>query len=201
MSGGPDARSEPDAANDFVPVHVLAAAGPHLRPLVSGWDRLLAVLSRLGGIGLLCLAVMIATDVMFRWLFGRPILGVFEFSEILLLLTTFLVIARVQFTGQHLRIDILSSRATGRLAGGLSLLDCLAGLAFFGILLWTSAIDWWEALHRGYLGRGMLQIPTAIPLGFLLLGTGLMVVTLLLLLLVALRRSVQGDAGRHPNGQ
>jgi len=161
--------------------------------------RLLRLFSRLGGVALLALAVLIATDVAFRWLSGRPILGVFEFSEILLLAMTFLAIAYVQFTGQQLRIDFLSGRAKGRTASALSALDGLAGLAFFGILLWSSAVDWWEALHAGFLGRGMLQIPTAIPLGFVLVGTALMVTTLLLLLLRAVRQLVLGppSSGRR----
>lgn len=162
------------------------------------WGRLLAWLTWLSGLGLLALATMITVDVAYRWLFGRPVLGVFEFSEILLLAITFMAIAYVQFSGRQLTIDILSGRARGRLAAGLVVLDVLAGLAFFGILLWTCAFDWWEALHGNYLGRGMLQIPTALPLGFVLVGTGLLTVTLFLVLFHAARRTLLGDEGRAP---
>ena len=160
------------------------------------WGRLLAWLTWLSGLGLLALAAMITVDIAYRWLFGRPVLGVFEFSEILLLAITFMTIAYVQFTGRQLTIDILSARARGRLAAGLVVLDAVAGLAFFGILLWTGAIDWWEAYHGEFLGRGMLKIPTALPLGFVLVGTAMLVVTLFLVLFHAARRTILGDERR-----
>lgn len=173
------------------------AQAPERRPpddsFSRAWGRLLGGLARLGGLGLLALAGMISVDITYRWLFGRPILGVFEFSEILLLALTFMSIAYVQFVGRQLTIDILSARARGRLASGLMALDAVAGLAFFGILLWTSVIDWWEAYHGGFLGRGMLEIPTALPLGFVVVGTALMVVTLLLVLFHGALRMILGD--------
>ena len=163
--------------------------------IAAAWGALLGWLSRFNGLALLLLAVMISADIAFRWATGRPILGVFEFSEILFVIITFLAVAQAQFTGQQLRIDALSGRARGRAAGALGALDAMVGLAFFGVLLWTSSVDWWEALRGGFLGRGMLQIPTAIPLGFILLGTALMVVTLLIVLGRALRLFLAGN--RH----
>lgn len=186
------------------PAADFALASPRARTpggrLSRPWGGLLAGLAWLSGLGLLALACMICVDVGYRWLFGRPILGVFEFSEILLVAITFLTIAYVQFSGRQLVIDILSARARGRLAGGLGMLDAVAGLAFFGILLWTSAIDWWEAYHGDFLGRGMLKIPTALPLGFVLVGATLMVVTLLLVLAHAGRRTLRGVAPSDGEG-
>jgi C4-dicarboxylate transporter DctQ subunit len=141
---------------------------------------LLSALSRLNGLLLLGLSVMIVVDITYRALFGRPILGVFEISEVLLLAITFLAIAHVQLLGRQLRIDILSGRAHGRLAGFLQALDAVAGLAFFGILLWMAGTDWLEALAGEFQGRGMLQIPLAVPLGLIAIGTALMILALLL---------------------
>ena len=151
-------------------------------PISTPWSRVLTALAGLNAFALLGLAVMITGDVSYRWLFGRPIVGVFEFSEILLVSITFLAIAMVQFSGRQLRVDVLAAKAKGRPAGALGVLDSLIGLAFFGILLWTGAQDWWEALRGNFMGRGILQIPTAIPLGLVGVGAGLMVVTLLILL-------------------
>lgn len=170
-------------------------------PISTPWSRVLKTLTSLNALALLGLAVMITCDVTYRWVFGRPILGVFEFSEILLVLITFLAIAQVQFSGRQLRVDIFVGRVRGRAGGALGVLDALVGLAFFGVLLWTSTHDWWEAWHGNFLGRGMLQIPTAIPLGLVAVGTALMVVTLLILLGRALLRTLLGDVGHHETGQ
>lgn len=164
-------------------------------PVSTPWSHVLKAITSLNAIVLLGLAVMITCDVTYRWVFGRPILGVFEFSEILLVLITFLAIAHVQFSGRQLRVDLLVRKAKGRMAGALGLLDGLVGLAFFGILLWTSTHDWWEALLGNFLGRGMLQIPTAIPIGLIAVGTALMVVTLLILVGRTLLQLFRGDAG------
>lgn len=170
-------------------------------PISTPWARVLKTLTSLNALALLGLAVMITCDVTYRWIFGRPILGVFEFSEILLVLITFLAIAQVQFSGRQLRVDVFLGRVRGRAAGALGVLDALVGLAFFGILLWTSTHDWWEAWHGKFLGRGMLQIPTAIPLGLVAVGTALMLVTLLILLGRGLIRVLYGDDDRHGTAQ
>ena len=177
-----------DPASLELPVPLRSEIAPMpVGAISTPWSAVLKVLTFVSAVALLGLAVMISADVTYRWLFGRPIVGVFEFSEILLVGITFLVIARVQFSGSQLRVDVLAARARGRLAGGLGVLDALVGLAFFGILLWTGAQDWWEALHGGFMGRGILQIPLAIPIGLVAFGSALMVVTLLILLGRALR--------------
>jgi TRAP-type C4-dicarboxylate transport system permease small subunit len=40
--------------------------------------------------------------------------------------------------------------------------------------------DWLEALAGEFQGRGMLQIPLAVPLGLIAIGTALMILVLLL---------------------
>ena len=153
--------------------------------------RLLIYSAWVSGIALFCLAAMITVDVFVRWLTGRPFIGVFEVSQVILVVVTFLAIGLVQYRQRQLRVDIFSARAKGLPARFLTALDCVVGLAFFGLLLWTGGLEWVKAYTGGYLRRGMVEIPTAIPLAFLVVGTFFMCLTLTFRLISTLI----GDAG------
>ncbi len=146
------------------------------------WGRILRAFAVANGIVLLVLATMITTDVLVRWVAGRPIVGVFEFAEILLVPVIFFVLPLVQFTNRQIRVDGLSAQARGRSLAALRFLDQVLGLFLFGLLLWAGSEYWLEAWRGDYVGQGMLQIPSVIPMGFLVFGTFLMCVTLLFLL-------------------
>jgi TRAP-type C4-dicarboxylate transport system permease small subunit len=161
------------------------------------WARVLQAVALLNGLVILLLAMMITTDVVFRWLAGRPIIGVFEISQILFIPVIFWVLGLVIFTNRQVRLDIVSARARGRLAVGLRVLDQVLGLLFFGVLLWTGGTDWLEAIERNYVGRGMLEIPQAVPLGFLVFGSLLIVATLVIMLVRSIGCLITGDPVRN----
>jgi TRAP-type C4-dicarboxylate transport system permease small subunit len=146
-------------------------------------DRLFNLAATTAAVILFLLAVMITIDVLMRWLIGTSIVGIFEVSQVALLAITFLVLGYVQHAGQQLTVDILSARARGPVAILLALLNSLISLVVFGALLWAGIAEWWNAYSGSYMRRGLIDIPTTIPLGFLVLGTGLVVLALILGLL------------------
>ncbi len=156
-------------------------------------ERLLIYSAWVSGIALFCLAAMITVDVFVRWLTGRPFIGVFEVSQVILVVVTFLAIGLVQYRQRQLRVDIFSARAKGLSARLLTVLDCVIGLAFFGLLLWTGGMEWVKAYTGEYLRRGMVEIPTAIPLAFLVIGTFFMCLTLLFRLITALFGNAEAE--------
>jgi TRAP-type C4-dicarboxylate transport system permease small subunit len=129
-----------------------------------------AMLARIGGAALLLLAVMVSTDVIFRATTGRPISGVFEMTRLLLLISFSLAIAPVQYFDNHLRVDILSANFRG-LARTLShLLDRLMTTVVFGMIAWVGASEGIRAYQGGFLQPGIVEIPTVVPLAFLVFG-------------------------------
>jgi len=92
---------------------------------------------------------------------------------------------------RQLSVDILSSRARGRTAAGLKVFDALIGLVVFGLLLWKSWEEFGKALAGNFLRRGMIEIPTAIPVGFIVAGSFCIAVSLVFIL----RQSVAQVAG------
>lgn len=141
-----------------------------------------------GAVGLLALSVMVTADVALRWLTGRPFVGVFELSEVLLVLVTFSAVGLVHLDNRQLSVDIVAVRAKGKMAAALRIFDALVGILVFGLLLWKSWEEFWKAVHGGFLRRGMIEIPTAIPLGFIVLGALCIVVSLLFILWRSVRQ-------------
>ncbi len=156
-------------------------------------SRLFDVAATMAAVILLLMTVMITIDVLMRWLIGTSIVGIFEVSQVALIAVTFLVLGYVQHTGQQLTVDILSARARGTLAIFLALLNSIVSLVIFGALLWSGIAEWLSAYSGGYMRRGLIDIPNIVPLGFLILGTGLLVLALILSLL----RNLLAFAGQH----
>jgi TRAP-type C4-dicarboxylate transport system permease small subunit len=142
-------------------------------------ECLLRWLTILGAVFLLCLAATVTTDVTVRWLTGRPIVGVLEIAEVALLSMTFLTLPYVHYLSKELNVDVLRSRATGVMGRSLSVLDVIASAAFFALLSVTATQDFLTAAERGYTGRGMIAIPTAMPLAIVAAGSLLTLVALL----------------------
>ncbi|MBI4185280.1 MAG: TRAP transporter small permease [Proteobacteria bacterium] len=162
------------------------------------WGAVLRAFAAVNGVVILFLAVMISTDVLVRWIAGRPIIGVFEISRVLFVPVIFMVLALVQFADRHVKVDLLVSHLKGRRAVAVRVLDQAMALVFFTILLVTGWRDWVEAIERNYVGMGRLEIPQAIPIGFVVFGVFLMVVTLVLLILKSLRQFLTGVGEKEP---
>ena len=162
------------------------------RRIEEAWVRFLRAFAAFNGLVILWLALMITADVLVRWITGRPFVGVFEISRILFVPVIFMVLALVQWTDRQVRVDALVGRTRGRVKVSVRAFDQVLTLGFFLILLWTGSENWLEAFQRDYVGMGMLEIPHAIPMGFLIIGTFLMVLTLVLLLLKSVRQLITG---------
>lgn len=141
-------------------------------------SKLFTVAATIGALGLMAIALMICIDVFMRWLTGRPITGVFEFSGVILVMVTFLPLALVLFNNQQLRVDIAQEALSGKPASALSLLDALMGLIVFFLLLWIGVEELIKAYEGRFLLRGMIEIPTWIPIAMISVGTLLALVAL-----------------------
>lgn len=122
-----------------------------------------------GGL-LFILAVIISCDILKRWIFGKPILGVFEISELILLIMTFLALGMVEDTDRQMRVDILSSHIKGIPAKVLKLFTSIIGMLFWGFLLWKGSSDWFAAYKLSDVRSGLVQIPLTLFYGGLIYG-------------------------------
>ena len=164
----------------------------HEGPIDRLLDRVLSPVAAVAGIMLGVMSVMVTADVGIRWWTGRPVIGVFELSETMLVYATFLALAYVQLKNQQLRVDILSARARGRLAGALNLLECVASIFVYGAIALYSGHEWLKAFQGGFLRRGMLEISTTYLLTPISIGAALVVLVLVWQLIKSVRQIVTG---------
>ena len=101
-------------------------------------------------------------------------------------------LAYVQLKNQQLRVDILSARARGRLAGALNLLECIASIFVYGAIALYSGHEWLKAFQGGFLRRGMLEISTTYLLTPITIGAALVVLVLVWQLIKSVRQIITG---------
>ncbi len=151
-------------------------------------ERIYKGLATFGGWLLFGLALLITVDVLARWILGKPLGGVFEVAEISLLVVIFISLAFTQYSNRQIRIDILYSRLNPKPRGVLDIVNCLACLLFFGILLVTGGQELVAAVKGSYVRRGLVEIPLSIPFSFLVFGT----IAVFTSILVIMARNVKG---------
>ena len=123
-----------------------------------------------GGLILFLLSLMTTTDVFCRWLVNKPIVGIYEVSELMFLALFFLPLAGVQYSGRQIKMDILSRHITGRPGKILSvILDALT-FTFFSAMLFQTSRSLVSAYLKNEVTYGMIQIPTIIFYCFLWYG-------------------------------
>lgn len=169
---------------------------------INRWEGQFAAVVRIcgmaGGLVILLMTVMVTVDVIVRNVTGHPITGVFELSQVALLIATFLVLGYVQYYDRQLKADIFSASTEGRTRAAFRLLDGALGFLFFGILVWTGSAEWIKALNGNFLKRGLIDIPTVIPLGVLVAGTTLALLSLSLSILRSLHCLRTGESDEAP---
>jgi len=152
----------------------------------------LHVAANVAGALLLVMAVMVTVDVLKRWLTGKPIIGVFEGTEMLLVAVTFLVLGLVEWQHRQLNVDVLTHRARGRLAIAFVALDKGLTVLLLGILVSVAVPEWLKAWNGWYLRRGMVEIPIVIPMGLIVAGASLTFLAALFGFAKAVRSVVAG---------
>jgi TRAP-type C4-dicarboxylate transport system permease small subunit len=126
-------------------------------------------LAYIGGVSLMLMVILGASDVIGRYVFRHPILGALESSQIMMAVMIFLGWGFTQAQKRHITVDVIMDLYPARARAILDLLMSFLSLGLFGILLWKSALigisDW-------QLGRlvEILKVPVApfkllIPLG------------------------------------
>jgi TRAP-type C4-dicarboxylate transport system permease small subunit len=124
-----------------------------------------------------------------RYVLGKPLLWGDEFIGYVLVAIVMLGAAEALRKGDHISIDLLSSRAGPRLAALLASLSDLAVIAFAVMLGWSAWITVKFAYEFGEFSSGYIEIPAWMPQVPMLLGSALIGLVALTRLL---ERLIQG---------
>jgi len=124
--------------------------------------------------------LMITADVMMRYLFRKPIIGVFELSEFAMVGIVFLGVAYVQSIKGHVNVPILIEKLSPKTQASLTIFGYLLGFASLSIITWASASATWTAFVTGDYAMGIIHFPTwpaklSVPLGLSVLNIRLII--------------------------
>jgi len=100
--------------------------------------RVIEAWALLGGIVLLGVALMTAWSAFTGWVFGRPLPGDFELTEVLVAVAVFAFLPFCQLTDANVTADIFTERAGPRAVAGFRLFSALLALGVALVLLWRT---------------------------------------------------------------
>ena len=137
--------------------------------LINGIRVVENALAYIGGVLLVLMVILGASDVIGRYVFSHPLLGALESSQIMMAAIIFLGWGFTQAQKGHIAVDIIMVHYPARLRAIIDFFMSLLSIGLFGILLWKSTLigisDW-------QMGRlvDILKVPVApfkflIPLG------------------------------------
>jgi len=138
-----------------------AAGGKH------GLDKAIAILDKVGVFsrwtnvaGLAALFIMIAVgfiDVFARYVFNRPIKGVTEITEVIMICAIFLAVAHTHNIKSHIAIDIVASKLRPKPRVALEFISTFLATGILGVITWKTLSHAMlligdHRLHDKYLG-------------------------------------------------
>jgi TRAP-type C4-dicarboxylate transport system permease small subunit len=96
----------------------------------------------LGCLFLMLMMAHITVDVFVRYVFNGAMVGTLEtVSFYYVVLAVFLPLGYVELQNEHIRVDLFAQMMPNWAQLALYVLACIAGLVFFGMLMWQSGID------------------------------------------------------------
>ncbi|KPK06927.1 MAG: C4-dicarboxylate ABC transporter [Betaproteobacteria bacterium SG8_39] len=111
-----------------------------------------------GGVILLAIALMTTWSAFSGWVFGKPLAGDFELTEIFVAVAVFAFLPYCQLTDANVTADLFTARAGPRTLAGFGLLAGLLALGIAVLLSWRT----WAGLidYRKYVETTtILKIP------------------------------------------
>lgn len=100
--------------------------------------RVIEAWALLGGIVLLGVALMTAWSAFTGWVFGKPLPGDFELTEVLVAIAVFSMLPYCQQTDANVTADIFTAGAGPRAVAGFRLFSALLALGVALVLLWRT---------------------------------------------------------------
>ncbi len=109
--------------------------------VVRATNIVVTAVAYLAGFVLLALMLLTTADVVGRYFFNSPIIGVFDLTHFAVLIMAFLGLAYCGFQGGHIVIELLYDRLSPSTASVLLRLINFVGCILFLLIAWRSAVQ------------------------------------------------------------
>lgn len=113
----------------------------------------------LANLALLLIVFGVSFDAILRYLFNRPITGMLEGVELLLVFSVFLSLAGTQAAKGHIAVDIVLDRLHGRPRAVLEAFIAALGILLFAAITWASVGMAVRSVRMGEYSAGLIAFP------------------------------------------
>jgi TRAP-type C4-dicarboxylate transport system permease small subunit len=111
------------------------------------------------GIVLLGILALMSGEVIFRYLFNKPILGTVEISSYLLVIFCFTGVAFTQSQRGHINIELVTQRLPASLQRTLRIITLILSFVTFVVVTWQMAGAFWKSWEMQEVRWGALPLP------------------------------------------
>ncbi|UCF92504.1 MAG: TRAP transporter small permease [Desulfobacterales bacterium] len=118
------------------------------------------VLAHGGAVFALAMMLLTVIEITLRKILGYSIEGVFEAVELMLVIIVYLGLARVQYLGKNVRVEILLSNVPFKVRQALEAFTMLLSLAFFSLAVYMTGKKAWAS----WLIRETTFLPAELPI-------------------------------------
>jgi len=165
-----------------------------MRWLGNVMERMALAVLLVGGLGMLIAMFLGTGDVIGTQFFGWPLHGAKEITESTMVLIVFGALAYAQIRRAHIRVELIYSHMTPRVQAAMDVVADLAGLVFFGFLVWQCTIEAILSWQVGEAADGLLRFPLYPARWILVAGTAMLMLRLMLDLILDCQRARSGEA-------
>lgn len=152
-------------------------------PAITAAERFASLLLYVSGAAIVVVAAAGTADAVLSVIGSRPIPGVFELTELALVLIIFMAQPFIILTGSHIALDLVAMPAGSLMNKLRDVLTLLLGLLCYGVIAWTATQGFLESLAVRQATDGIVGIPVY-PFKFMLaFGAAVTVVVIVLMLI------------------
>jgi TRAP-type C4-dicarboxylate transport system permease small subunit len=159
-----------------------------------GIHGLTKVGSRVAAAALFLMMLLVAADVIGRYVFSKPIKGAMEIDELMMVLVVFLVLAYCTLEKGHIRVELLLAHLSRRTQAILDSFTYLSSLGIVALFVWQMGMLGWQEL---FSPTGNVSLLLAIPEAPLLLLAAICCVLLCFELIIAFLQSLAQVSSRQ----
>lgn len=109
------------------------------------FERIFRTLALIGGCGLLLLLALTVAAVVMRKVFGSPLIGIFDISQVTLIVIVFSGMAYCGITRGHVAVDLFNDLFPSRVQKLLNVVVNLVTAALLGFMAWITVIRAFDA--------------------------------------------------------
>jgi len=135
--------------------------------------RFSSLLAYVGAFALFGMMVLTMADVVGRYIFNAPILGVFELTEFMVLVLIFSFIGYTQSRKTHVSVDLLVAHLPKRIQANIDLFNHALCLVLMALITWMGIERAFEMKEAGEASPN-LGVPDYPFIFFLVLGCAVM---------------------------